>query len=277
MVKYFFSSSFQMNMSHILLFSMGLSLGLAVQLYLSTRCMHPVTSTYLSASYEANRVHWSPVYLGKNTILCQVLGHKMFLDTRDIGIVPHLCTSGIWESHIESVFRRTVKPGWRVIDAGANFGYYSMLLATLIGQQGSGIAIEAIPEIYSLLSSTIEVNGYSNNIKVMNYAAFDQKTTLTFNVRPSRKLNSHFVKIEPNVKDNFTIQVPATTIDAIIAEQWQDGIVNFIKIDVEGAEARAWKGLQETLRKNKNNIVIIIEVNTIRLKSIKEDSKSKLS
>jgi FkbM family methyltransferase len=198
----------------------------------------------------------------------------MFLDTRDIGIVPHLCTDGIWETYIESVFRRTVKPGWRVVDVGANFGYYSVLLGSLIGRQGSGLVIDAIPEIYSLLSSTIEVNGYRENIKVMNYAAFDRRTTLAFNVRPSRKLNSHFVAISPKTKDNFTIQVPAMTIDAMIAEQWRDGIVNFIKIDIEGAEARAWKGMQETLRKNKDSIVIIIEVNTKRLKSMNEDSKS---
>jgi hypothetical protein len=73
------------------------------------------------------------IYLGDYTALTRTIyGHKMYVDTRDVSLAPHLLLDGYWEQWITNIFRELVKPGMTVVDVGANFGYYSVLAASLV-------------------------------------------------------------------------------------------------------------------------------------------------
>ena len=68
------------------------------------------------------------IYLGDHEALTRLYtGHRVYVDTRDVGICSHLMLEGRWEPWIEAVLRQTVKPGMRFADVGANFGYYTLL------------------------------------------------------------------------------------------------------------------------------------------------------
>src|SRR5271165_2925357 len=70
------------------------------------------------------------IYLGDHLALAQVLDRfKMYVDTRDIGIAPHLLMGGHWEMWITKLFCDLLQPGMTVVDVGANFGYYTLLAA----------------------------------------------------------------------------------------------------------------------------------------------------
>lgn len=60
------------------------------------------------------------LYLGDHTVNCynDDVGMWFLLDSRDVGITPHLCHGSGWEPMITQVFRDTVQTGWHVIDAG---------------------------------------------------------------------------------------------------------------------------------------------------------------
>ena len=65
------------------------------------------------------------IYLGDHEALTRLhTGHRIYVDTRDIGIASHLMLEGRWEPWIEQVLIPAIKPGMRFLDVGANFGYY---------------------------------------------------------------------------------------------------------------------------------------------------------
>jgi hypothetical protein len=69
-----------------------------------------------------------------------VFGHKLFVDTRDVSITPHLLLDGLWEPWVTTVIRRIVRPGLRVFDIGADCGYYAVLMADLVCETGQRTA-----------------------------------------------------------------------------------------------------------------------------------------
>src|SRR5262245_27706135 len=76
-------------------------------------------------------------YLGDHISLCRVLGrYSMYVDTRDIGFSSHMLLSGFWEMWVTEAIVARVKPGMRVVDCGANLGYFSLIMADLAGPAG---------------------------------------------------------------------------------------------------------------------------------------------
>ena len=66
-------------------------------------------------------------YLGDHTALCvNKYGQKMFVDTRDTSLAPHLLVEGNWEDWITTAIMQHV-PGAHFIDVGANVGWYSLV------------------------------------------------------------------------------------------------------------------------------------------------------
>jgi hypothetical protein len=85
-------------------------------------------------------------YLGDNTALCRVLGrYKMYVDSQDFGLSPHLMLDGYWEMWVTEALVSLVRPGMVVADIGANLGYYALLLADLVGDAGMVHAFELTP------------------------------------------------------------------------------------------------------------------------------------
>jgi hypothetical protein len=82
------------------------------------------------------------LYLGDHTVNCynDDVGMWFLLDSRDVGITPHLCHGSGWEPMITQVFRDTVQTGWHVIDAGEfgarmTFGTFRFLLEVMANTQ----------------------------------------------------------------------------------------------------------------------------------------------
>ena len=85
-------------------------------------------------------------FVGDQTVLCRTLGRfKMYVSTLDEGLAPHLISDGYWEMWTTRVMTEVVKAGMICIDAGANVGYYSVLMAELVGSGGRVIAAEPVP------------------------------------------------------------------------------------------------------------------------------------
>lgn len=100
-------------------------------------------------------------------VLCRILGKYLcYIDPENTDITPHLVTSGYWESWITQAIARLVQPGWNCIDTGANMGYYTLLLADLVGGTGKVLAVEPHPEFANLLCRSVNVNAFSNTYVV---------------------------------------------------------------------------------------------------------------
>jgi len=199
-------------------------------------------------------------YLGENTILCRVLAnYLLYGDTRDIGIVPHLCLNGFWEPWVTLATMRTIKPGWHCLDVGANHGYYSIVMSSIVGSSGRVIALEPNLRLAEMVRKTLELNGFSDRATAMAKAVSNRAGQIVKLVIPQGHTGHASIRNNASATDEV-MEVETVTIDQLTAE-WPQ--VDFIKIDVEGAEIAVWQGMRETIRRNKD-IVIVLEFGSTR-------------
>jgi FkbM family methyltransferase len=147
------------------------------------------------------------------------------------------------------------KKGDTVIDIGAAFGLYTITSSRQVGPNGKVIAIEAHPDSFEMLNRNIKLNGLTN-VTILNYAVYSRK--MKVKIYSNYTIMSERIR-EEKVKEKF-VEVNADTLDNILQ---QNGIrqerVNWIKIDVEGAEFEVLKGAHNTLS-NSKDIALYIEI-----------------
>lgn len=198
----------------------------------------------------------SYVYLGNSVGLCQVLAkHKVFVDTRDFGVVPHFILDGFWESWITQFMATIIKPGDVCIDIGANFGYYSILMAQLAGENGKTIAVEPNPNLARLLRFTSNLQ--SRNFVVAETALSKKSGNITLHIPESYFGSASVLKtLSSKFGKNKTVKVPMKTMDGLMNEQGLSK-VDVIKMDVEGIEPLVFEGMQSTIANNPDLKIIM--------------------
>jgi FkbM family methyltransferase len=152
------------------------------------------------------------------------------------------------------------KEGDVVVDVGAHIGRYTIVASKQVGQNGKVIAIEADPSNFEILNRNIELNRLTN-VTTLNYAAFSEEAKIKLYLPAGdifTKYNtvmSDWIWVKPD--DKF-VEVNGNTLDNLVHET---GIrqVNWIKIDVEGAEFEVLRGAHNLLLNNKN-IVLLVEL-----------------
>jgi FkbM family methyltransferase len=198
------------------------------------------------------------VAIDPDRVLCRTLArYKMYVSPKDNGLGPHLMLDGYWEAWNTRVMAETVKPGMVCIDAGANIGYFTVLMADLAGPTGKVVAAEPIPATRSLLQQNIDVNGFGNFTTVTGDAFGAEAGQVNLFVPPGEPKNALILDVD-TYSDWEKHSVPVTPIDDLGLDR-----VDFVKIDVEGAEMDVWRGMQKTLDRNPQ-ITIMMEVNCAR-------------
>lgn len=197
-------------------------------------------------------------YLGDDTVLCRTLARfKMYVSTRDEGLGPHLIADGFWEMWVTKVMTDTVMPGMVCIDAGANVGYYTVLLGELTGHLGKVVAVEPMPGTRRLLERNVAINGFSDIVEVKGVALGKGPGTVTLYMPPGEPKNA-LICDKPPHPDWESATTPLMSIDDMALPK-----VDFVKIDVEGAEIDVWRGMRRTILANPQ-IQIMMEVNCRR-------------
>ena len=167
------------------------------------------------------------------------------------------------EHSVMDVFTRLIKPGDTVIDLGAHIGYTSLYLAHLVGPTGRLFAFE--PQASSL--RYLERNAASvPQIEIVPKAASDQTGQTDFFVDEDTGENSTIVPTEfehvfaANREKAYSderyhrTKVETVALDDFIASR---GIrPDFVKIDIEGAELLALRGMSRTLAEYKPGLMV---------------------
>jgi FkbM family methyltransferase len=141
--------------------------------------------------------------------------------------------SGIYEPQLTRVFERYCRPGMTVVDVGANLGYYSLLASRLVGTAGRVIALEPNSENCRLLLSSLRLNGTAN-VELLPVAA-DVATGWAYY---STHVGSNGGLIE---SDDLLVH-PGVVVPTFRLDDLVSGRVDFLKMDVEGAEGRVVRG-----------------------------------
>lgn len=157
------------------------------------------------------------------------------------------------------------KQGDVFLDVGAHIGLHTMVAAYKVGDEGLVIAIEPAPANYLFLLKNIKLNNL-NNVIPLNVAAWSSNCTLSLNL--SKYSGWHSIVFASHVQEK--IKVRAVKLDDILLPRLRR--LDWIKIDVEGAEIECLKGLRKSILKWRPKIAIeVCENNVSRLKSLLEE------
>lgn len=187
-------------------------------------------------------------WCGDHTALARALGrYKIYVDTRDIGIAPHLMLDGFWEMWVTEAMLRTVRPGSTVIDVGANLGFFTLLLADLAGPEGRVLAFEPNAGLADRLASSIAVNGFGGRTTLHRCALGAAAGQVALDVEAQTPGGGR-------VREDGAGRIPIRRLDSF--PQALDAA--FIKIDVEGHEQQVWRGMTGILARG-NPLTIFLE------------------
>lgn len=181
----------------------------------------------------------------------QVLGLTMNLRMTDY--IDRSIYFDSYEFLVRKVICRNLDPGDTFVDVGANIGYYTLLAARRVGETGKVFAVEASPEVLLRLRENIEANKLTN-VSIVPYAVGERdgeceiyipesQTHGVASLRDQGYGPTHVAKIEMRCLDDLLDQ--ASRID-------------FVKIDIEGAELGALKGMARIITNHRPLILVEI-------------------
>lgn len=208
------------------------------------------------------------VPMDNGTVLCKTLGkYKQYVSQSDTGFSPFVIMDSYYEYFITEFIARNVREGMTVMDIGANYGYYTLLMADLVGEQGRVIAFEPNAAAADTLALSIRVNSFDGRVSLDRRAIWNSSGEhVTFHVPARAATNARVVwpldsRLPPS--DTGVPDIGPTTIETIALDDFPAENVAFIKADIEGAEERLWQGAKGFLRRNQD-IVLILEFNAAR-------------
>jgi FkbM family methyltransferase len=194
--------------------------------------------------------HTPSAYLGDNVALTRLQGRlKMFVDTRGNDIAPHLLLDGTWETNYTSLFERLIRPGDTVLDLGAHLGVYTLLGALATGPAGRVEAFEPNPRYAALLQRSLAVNGFGNRARVNNMAVGAEEGTAELLFSHAWGGGGH-LSVNPGhtpAGDEICI-CRVVALDSFFPDPAFR--VDMVKMDVEGTEHRAVRGMMKLLARS---------------------------
>ena len=133
----------------------------------------------------------------------------------------------------------TPQPGDVVVDVGAGVGEETLAFSRAVGERGKVICIEAHPRTFRCLEKLIQYN-HLENVTAVHQAVTEPSCTLVTIGDSEEYLGNR-------LKAGGGFLVPATTIDAL-HQKLGLGRIQFLKLNIEGAERFAIRGMSEILK-----------------------------
>ena len=149
-----------------------------------------------------------------------------------------------------------LRQGDNVVDAGAHMGVFTVKAAKEVGDEGRVVAVEPDNDNVRFLRRNIELNEL-HNVIVVHKGLYSQKKLVKFYSSKDNRAHS----LDPDLADSHkATEIEVDTLDNILQDL---GIarVDFIKMNIEGAEIEALKGTRKTFENNAVNLAVMADHN----------------
>jgi len=203
----------------------------------------PVTED--GAEWWAEQIKRWPAVLGNGMICRRIqLDHQIKMDVGLVDVIErNLWVNGIWDQPIKDLMTTLLRPGDHFLDLGANIGYFTLLASQLVGPTGSVVAVEPSIRALRKLTNHVWLNECSNVLVVSCAAGSERSQTRISLATESNIGGSSLANGSAPLQRSEPVWV--APIDEVL------GGMSFhpklIKIDVEGYELAALRGVQRLL------------------------------
>ena len=182
---------------------------------------------------------------------------SFIFDVSDFTVCSWYFYHQLFEPETTHLILDTVQSGETVLDIGANRGYMSVLAGMRVGPAGRVFCFEPNPSIYRGLQEHLRMNQIDGYVEASTLALSNCRSHHATFFVSTLETNSGLSSLTPhpellanqNLSAQNTIAVETITLDEWLKEKSINKPIDFIKIDVEGAEMLVLEGAMETLSK----------------------------
>ena len=186
-------------------------------------------------------------------------GGRIFVDISD-HIQRQIYFLGHYEARITDLLSRLLIPGSTFIDVGANVGYHTIVSGLLVGPTGSVHSFEPVPKIFAALETNVALNNLPH--VYLNQAAVystDGDLEIYLPGEGNSGLGSMVRRPHP-YHSGSALLTSAVSLDSYVLTMGIERI-RVIKLDIEGAEIFAMRGM-ESILSSSNAPDLICEADT---------------
>jgi FkbM family methyltransferase len=172
-----------------------------------------------------------------------------------------ISTTGCYEPRMVDLMRRFLPRGGIFIDVGANEGYFTVAGAKIAGQEGRVLAVEPQERLLPIIRRNLQLNDV-HNAAIECAAVSDHEGSANFHLAPDT--NNGTSSLHNPVRYRVrTAKVPLRRL-ATILDEHQIARVDFMKMDIEGAEYEAVLGSLELFHAHRIR-TIALELHPVQL------------
>lgn len=177
--------------------------------------------------------------------LLHLRGRRMLLDLGE-PMLSLFMVVGLHGQETAWLLRRLLHPGMTFVDGGAHFGYFTLLGASLVGETGRVVAVEADPRNGAVLRANLALNRL-RNVEVVVAALADRRRTLHLQKASESAWHGLYAVRGPV---QSIVEVPGVPLDDLLSR------ADVIKFDLQGAEPIVLRGMERLLRQPGLNIIM---------------------
>jgi FkbM family methyltransferase len=187
-------------------------------------------------------------------------------------LAREVCFTGMYEPPVTRVFTQHAPAGGTVVDAGANWGYFTLIAAALCGPRGKVVALEPDPRQHASLTRNLALNDF-DHVQALSAAAAATAGTVTLIGYEDEAANRGVSRVRDTgdrPEGGHRYEVPALTIDTLTAASPD---VDLVKIDVEGAEDLVLRGMRDGLAVRRYRAILLeLHPGLLRARGIEPES-----
>jgi FkbM family methyltransferase len=184
--------------------------------------------------------------VGPRFLICETRGCRYYCRLQEgLGPGRSLIKYGQYEHFISKLVPRLLHSDSAVLDIGANIGYYSVLVTKYT--HGAVYAFEPEPANYNILLNNLALNACTT-VKPLQLAVGDRAGAIDFFLNPFNAGDHRCFAGDEGNREKITVAMKP--VDEVLAGNPDQARIGLIKIDVQGFELMAVRGMVRTLESN---------------------------
>jgi FkbM family methyltransferase len=188
--------------------------------------------------YSARRHHWRHLYSGAAVLAAPSISMQLIPGDRLSDLIAF---TGTYEEELTRRVTSLGRRGGKMIDIGANLGYFSLIWASC-NSMNQCVAFEPAPRNLEVLRQNVAQNEMTDRVRIIPAAASAQAGQLPFDPGPEDQRGWGGITLR---KCDRQIEVQSVRVDEVVSPH---EAIALLKVDVEGADTWALMGCEHLLK-----------------------------